>query len=197
MAAVAGAGADTILAAVCAGPGIDRAYVNNGGDVALHIGPGQRMTAANPAAPLTRIVLCHADRPRGVATSGWRGRSHSLGIADAVTVLAATAAAADAAATMICNAVDLPGHPAIARIPAHDLFPDSDLGPRPVTAAVGPLTPAEVSRALDAGAAFARNCLDRGLIHAALLSLQGRERHIATFPYLQPKEYLHARLHPA
>ena len=38
---------------------------------------------------------------RGVATSGWRGRSHSLGIADSVTVLAATAAMADAAATVI------------------------------------------------------------------------------------------------
>ena len=48
---------------------------------------------------------------RGIATSGWRGRSFSLGIADAVTVLAATAAEADAAATMIANAVDLPGHP--------------------------------------------------------------------------------------
>ena len=50
---------------------------------------------------------------RGIATSGWRGRSFSLGIADAVTVLAATAAEADAAATVIANAVDLPGHPAI------------------------------------------------------------------------------------
>ena len=50
---------------------------------------------------------------RGVATSGWRGRSFSLGIADAVTVLARTGAAADAAATIIANAVDLPGHPAV------------------------------------------------------------------------------------
>ena len=32
---------------------------------------------------------------RGVATSGWRGRSHSLGIADSVTVVARNAAAAD------------------------------------------------------------------------------------------------------
>ena len=67
---------------------------------------------------------------RGVATSGWRGRSFSLGIADAVTVLAATAAAADAAATIIANAVDLPGHPAIARRPASELEDDSDLGDR-------------------------------------------------------------------
>ena len=46
-----------------------------------------------------------------MATSGWRGRSFSLGIADAVTVLAADAPACDAAATIIANAVDLPGHP--------------------------------------------------------------------------------------
>jgi ApbE superfamily uncharacterized protein (UPF0280 family) len=43
---------------------------------------------------------------RGIATSGWRGRSFSLGIADSVTVLARTAAQADAAATVIANAVD-------------------------------------------------------------------------------------------
>ena len=35
----------------------------------------------------------------GVATSGWPGRSHSLGLAEAGTVLADTAAAADVADT--------------------------------------------------------------------------------------------------
>ena len=65
---------------------------------------------------------------RGIATSGRHGRSFSLGIADAVTVLARTASQADAAATVIANAVDLPGHPAIVRCPAQDLQPDSDLG---------------------------------------------------------------------
>ena len=45
-------------------------------------------------------------------------------------------------------AVDLPGHAAIVRQPANQLSPDSDLGPRPVTTAVGPLTPAEARDAL-------------------------------------------------
>ena len=76
---------------------------------------------------------------RGVATSGWRGRSFSLGIADAVTVFAGTAAVADAAATLIANAVDLPGHPAFARAPARRCDPQSDLGERLVTVDVGPL----------------------------------------------------------
>ena len=53
-------------------------------------------------------ILVTAGMPvRGVATSGWRGRSFSLGIADSVTVLAALRAQADAAATMIANAVDV------------------------------------------------------------------------------------------
>ena len=122
---------------------LDRAYVNDGGDIALHLTPGTEITAAIAARAgfPDRALVRHPDPVRGVATSGWRGRSFSLGIADAVTVLAPTAAQADAAATMIANAVDLPGHPAITRRPARDLQHDTDLGDRPVTTAVGPLDP--------------------------------------------------------
>ena len=72
----------------------------------------------------------------GIATSGARGRSFSLGIADSVTVLARDAATADAAATLIANAVDIDS-PAIMRRPARELDPDSDLGDRLVTVSVG------------------------------------------------------------
>jgi ApbE superfamily uncharacterized protein (UPF0280 family) len=113
---------------------------------------------------------------RGIATSGWRGRSFSLGIADAVTVLAATGAAADAAATIIANAVDLPGHPAVLRAPAVTLQADSDLGAIPVTTAVGPLTPGEIDAALAAGAARAEALRAEGLIAAAALFLDGAVR---------------------
>jgi len=183
MAAVAGAVADAVLEAV-KGPGITRAYVNNGGDIALHLEPGECLTAAIAAGAGKpgRVTIHHHDRVRGVATSGWRGRSFSLGIADAVTVLAPTAAMADASATMIANAVDLPGHPAIARAPAHDLQSDSDLGPRLVITAVGPLTPSEGARALDRGADFAHTLLQRGLIAGAALFLNEASRtlgHVA------------------
>jgi hypothetical protein len=176
MAAVAGAVADAVLAAACGGPGIATAYVNNGGDVALHIAPGHSLTAAIAAGPGGRVRLGADSAVRGIATSGWGGRSHSLGIADAVTVLATGAAQADAAATLIANAVDLPGHPGIARRPARDLSPDSDLGARPVTVGVAPLTPGEIGRALAAGADYASRCAARGLILAACLTLQGTQR---------------------
>ncbi|MGH6886080.1 MAG: UPF0280 family protein, partial [Geminicoccales bacterium] len=43
MAAVAGAVADEVMAALTAGRTLERAYVNNGGDVALHLTPGQEI----------------------------------------------------------------------------------------------------------------------------------------------------------
>ena len=144
MAAVAGAVADEICAAMVAGGDLRRVYVNDGGDIALHLSPGESFDVGLVPVPhrpaLLGKVTVRAHEPiRGVATSGRHGRSFSLGIADAVTVLAADAAGADAAATVIANAVDLPGHPAIKRVPASDLEPDSDLGSRLITAEVGPL----------------------------------------------------------
>jgi ApbE superfamily uncharacterized protein (UPF0280 family) len=179
MAAVAGAVAEEVLEAMTTGRQLARAYVNNGGDIALHLAPGETFSigmADRPDRPslFGRAMIGAADRVRGVATSGWRGRSFSLGAADAVTVLAASAALADAAATLIANAVDIPGHPAIRRTPARDLDPQSDLGERRVTVAVGPLTPGESEHALASGAAEAEFWRKRGLIEAAALRLGER-----------------------
>ena len=176
MAAVAGAVADTVLAAGV-GPGVRRAYVNNGGDIALYLAPGQALRCAVAQAGVGGLITINDHDPvRGIATSGWRGRSFSFGIADAVTVLAADAASADAAATMIANAVDLPGHAAITRRPAVELQADSDLGSRLVTVAVGTLTPGEVARALDRGALVADALRARGVIAGAALFLHHEVR---------------------
>ena len=124
---------------------------------------------------LMRTTVIDADDPvRGIATSGRHGRSFSLGIADAVTVLAKTASQADAAATIIANAVDLPGHPGIVRLPANQLQPDSDLGARLVTCAVPPLPGMLVAQALAHGRRAAADEIAAGRIVAALLCLQGR-----------------------
>ncbi len=176
MAAVAGAVADTILHSM-KGDGITRAYANNGGDIAVHLTPGQSLTCAIAKTGIDCTTQIAANkRARGIATSGWRGRSWSRGIADAVTVLARTAAAADAAATMIANAVDLPHHPAIQRRPAHHLQADTDLGARLVTVEVAHLTPTDVATALSAGLVAAQQYFDRGLIEGAAIFLQGEMR---------------------
>ncbi len=172
MAAVAGAVAEEVLAALI-GPGIARAYANNGGDIALWLGEGESLTCALAASEgADRVTVSEADPVRGIATSGWRGRSFSLGIADAVTVLARTAAMADAAATMVANAVVL-DHPGILRRPARELQPDNDLGAQLVTVAVPLLSTEERSQALIAGFAVAEGYRQRGLIEGAALFLQG------------------------
>ncbi len=182
MAAVAGAVADEILAAMVQGRKLARAYVNNGGDIALHLTLGERFAVGmvsdvnHPS--LDGVADVTADMAvRGIATSGRGGRSFSLGIADSVTVLADNAAAADAAATLIANAVNA-DHPGIQRIPAQVLDPDSDLGDRPVTVAVAPLPPEMIAEALRAGTDVARTIRLRGLIHSACLTLQGRAQVI-------------------
>jgi len=177
MAAVAGSVAEEILDAMLDAASLDRAYVNNGGDIALHLAEGEHLTVGLMDRPdrsgVMRTMVIGTDDPiRGIATSGRYGRSFSLGIADAVTVLARTASMADAAATIIANAVDLPGHPGVVRRPANELQPDTDLGARLVTRDVAALTESEIEQALEAGADCARRLLGAGLIESAALLLQ-------------------------
>jgi hypothetical protein len=177
MAAVAGAVAEEILESMITAAKLSRAYVNDGGDIALYLAAGERfvvgMIELRASASLFGTTTIDCARPvRGIATSGWRGRSFSLGIADAVTVLADTAAQADAAATIIANAVDLPGHPKIGRARACDLAPDSDLCDRLVTQSVGKLAIGEIRTALDSGVRVAEFLRDSGLIRGAALHLQ-------------------------
>ena len=124
-----------------AGRRLKRAYVNNGGDIALHLTPGTRfrvgvVTDIERPALSGHIEICEATAVRGIATSGRGGRSLSMGIADAVTTLAETAADADAAATMIANSIDL-DHRAVKRRPASAIDETSDLGSLPVVVAEG------------------------------------------------------------
>jgi len=211
MAAVAGAVAQELIAAY-AREGVRRAWINNGGDIALHLADGKSVNVGvvsdisqhglqapfglslskPPSTSSGRTDARATGRPdphdldgsftvdasmpvRGIATSGWRGRSFSLGIADSVTVLAATAAEADAAATVIANAVDVPDA-GIHRRPASECKDDSDLGDIPVTVDVEPLAPAQVQRALEAGAARAMALQRSGSIWCAMLVCQGQWR---------------------
>jgi uncharacterized protein len=194
MAAVAGSVAQELIASY-ARPGVDRAWVNNGGDIALHLMPGQSVRVglfadlahweaalrdvysdSEGSEGLATDAQCEIsfEMPvRGIATSGWRGRSFSLGIADSVTVLAKTAAMADAAATVIANAVDV-AHPGILRRPACDIRDDTDLGAMLVTVDVPRLSSDLVRQALAAGQRKAESLVAGGLIESAVLVCQGQ-----------------------
>lgn len=181
MAAVAGAVSETILEAMRNASDLRRAYVNNGGDIALHLSGDATFNVAMAGVDgtgLGRITLSAQDKVRGIATSGQGGRSLSQGIADSVTVLASTASAADVAATLIANAVDLPNHPAVGRARANQIIEDSDLGERHVVIGVGDLSNSEISSALERGAQRAQEMQNHGLIQAASLHLRGQSKQI-------------------
>jgi uncharacterized protein len=192
MAAVAGSVAEEILYAMVTVASLQRAHVNNGGDIAIHLGPWRDYNIGlvdrpdNPSL-FTRAHIDWTDAVRGIATSGWRGRSFSLGIADAVTALAANASTADAAATLIANAVDLPDHPAITRVPAQLIQPDNDLGHRLVTRGVGDLSQEDIAEALDRGVACAWDLIANGTIIACALHLSGETRTVGDVLIDQPR----------
>ncbi len=174
LAAVAGAVGDEV-AEFALGIGADRVVVNNGGDLALRLSPGQRLRVGvkPPGGELLgRLNLRARHQVGGVASSGWQGRSFSLGLAELVTVWARQAALADAAATALANAVDVEGAP-VRRRPARELDPASDLGDTPVTTAVGALSAEQRRQALEAGLRTAAALHRRGIILGCLLRLQG------------------------
>ncbi|UOD50136.1 UPF0280 family protein [Orrella daihaiensis] len=187
MAAVAGSVAQHILAPYQRS-GIDRAWVNNGGDIALHLTANTRLrlglfsdlTSVLPVIMQARLPALDAMATivadtgiGGVATSGWAGRSHSLGIADSVTVFAESSALADAGATMIANAVDVEDE-LIVRRPANLLSDDTDLGDHLVTVGVPRLAPEKVAVALARGKAVAQNYVDAGILQSVVLVCQSQ-----------------------
>ena len=171
MAAVAGSIADNILKVLIDDTHLEKAYVNNGGDISFYLNENQTMKGSLAAIPNMITEIKHKNSSRGIATSGWRGKSFSRGIADSVTVLANNAAIADAAATMIGNAVDIYDHPNIKKKPANFIYEDSDLKNLPVTVEVGKLTKIEIKEALKNGYQTAIEYVQKDLINTALIQL--------------------------
>jgi ApbE superfamily uncharacterized protein (UPF0280 family) len=109
MAAVAGVIAEYVGRELLKMPGCDEVMVENGGDVFLSRKQECRVAIFAGSSPLSNRVglsIPAATMPCGICTSsGTVGHSLSLGRADAVTVVAASAALADAAATRLGNEV--------------------------------------------------------------------------------------------
>ncbi len=185
MAAVAGAVAQTLLP-FFDHERINKVWINNGGDIAFRLQDDAqlRIGAMNNSQPTWHtptpsidLLFTADDAVAGVATSGCGGRSFSLGIADSVTVVARTAAMADAAATMIANAVNV-DDARIVRRPASELKDHSDLGDRLVTVQVPELPRDLIAIALQNGITEASAFLARDLIAGAVLQLQGQTKMI-------------------
>lgn len=177
MAAVAGTIADAV-ADFLESLGLTKIVVNNGGDVAIRLQPGE-MAAVGIRPDVDtqeithRIVISPAMGIRGVCTSGLGGRSFTRGIASAATIFAGRAAIADAAASSVANATDI-SSPSVHRRVADSLDPDTDLKGVEITGEVNHLTPEEIHRALKQGIRRAEDLVDRNLIAGACVAVKGR-----------------------
>ena len=115
--------------------------MNNGGDIAFHLAPNEALRAglvSDLAAPaLDGLFVLAATRSgarpgdqRPALQGPWRAqllvRDRGLG----QRAGAHRGRGGRRGHRSIGNAVDLPGHPAITRVPASSIDPDSDLGDR-------------------------------------------------------------------
>jgi hypothetical protein len=107
----------------------------------------------------------------GMATSGFGGRSFTLGIADAATVVSGSGAVADAAATYVGNATNVETW-LVARKKAAEIDPDTDIPDEMVTVRVGKLDGELVREALSRGLAAALKLKEAGIIRDAVLMLR-------------------------
>lgn len=190
MAAVAGSVADEIVEIGWTSSSLKKLYVNNGGDIAFRVDSGGEVVVGVTKSVIDptfigRLHFSADSNIRGVATSGFGGRSRTFGIADAVTVVSSCAADADVAATLIANHVSLGNHPQVKVIAANSVDATSDLGDRLVTSSVGNLTKQEIETALDKGEHRANELYAKQLISGAFFALRGSVRSVGKFSYTQ------------
>lgn len=181
MAAVAGAVADVVKESVRHLEGqADSLFVNNGGDIAVFSRGGRPVLIGLGDIERQRPAGCRITvkglEDFGTATSGWGGRSLTQGIADIVTVVAASGALADAAATDICNATLIESD-RIERKKAVLVDEATDIPEDLVTVSVGPLRRKHIAEALENGLARAEALKKRGLIIGSVLVLRDKTVH--------------------
>ncbi|SMB93370.1 hypothetical protein SAMN00808754_0845 [Thermanaeromonas toyohensis ToBE] len=180
MAAVAGSFA-WVVREFLVEEGATKVLINNGGDIALYLAQGEStrvgIVPRLGLKPTHYIEVKDSDGIGGIATSGFGGRSFTLGIADAAVAIASTAPLADALATILGNAVNAE-HPEIKRKPARELDPASDLGSLPVTTWVGNLPLSIVEEALEKGYQKAIELYHKSLLKGAVLILKGIVRQL-------------------
>ena len=110
----------------------------------------------------------------GIATSGWKGRSFSMGIADSVTVIAEKASVADAAATIIGNHIDLKNSNKVKKTIANNLYEDTDLNNKLITVSVENLTETEIRQAISKGKNISEHYISKNLIKSVIINLQDK-----------------------
>jgi hypothetical protein len=175
MAAVAGSVADA-MKEYLKNEGIDLVSVNNGGDISIFNKYGRKLVINIGDIPTGEALpyMLNIDHltDYGIATSGFGGRSFTLGLADSVTVIAETGALADAAATYICNCTNIDSDQVI-RQKASEIDPLTDIPDELVTLRINQLNERDIFKSLENGLIMANNIKENKYIYDTVITLQG------------------------
>jgi hypothetical protein len=175
MAAVAGSVADA-LKEFLKNEGLDLISVNNGGDISIYNKNGRELKIdigdirTGESSP--HLLSIEQITDYGLATSGFGGRSFTLGLADSVTVIATTGALADAAATFICNCTNTETDQVIRR-KASEIDPLTDISDCEVTIKINVLNNFDIMKSLENGLYNASKLKQLNYIYDAVIKLQG------------------------
>jgi ApbE superfamily uncharacterized protein (UPF0280 family) len=175
MAAVAGSVADAIKDFL-KNEGLDLVSVNNGGDISIFNkkGRGLKIDIGDIHTGESSPYMLNIEQliDYGLATSGFGGRSFTLGLADSATVIAATGAVADAAATFICNCTNTESDQVVRQI-ASEIDPLTDIPDDKVTIRIGKLNEEDILNALGNGLNIAANIKNQKHIYDAIVKFRG------------------------
>ena len=172
MASVAGSISELLLLKVLEKFKVNKIYINNGGDISLYISKNEKFNFSIGGETSCVIEYTGINGFGGIATSGWKGRSFSMGIADSVTVIAEKTSVADAAATIICNHIDLKNSNKVKKTVANNLYEDTDLNDKLITVSVENLTENEIRRAMSKGRNISEQYISKNLIKSVIINLQ-------------------------
>ena len=175
MAAVAGSIADA-LKEFLKNEWLDLISVNNGGDISIFNKNGRELKIdigdIHTGESSPHLLSIEQITDYGLATSGFGGRSFTLGLADSVTVIATTGALADAAATFICNCTNTETDQVIRR-KASEIDPLTDIPDYEVTIKINDLSNFDIMKSLENGLYNASKLKQLNFIYDAVIKLRG------------------------
>lgn len=183
LAAVAGATSD-MVADYLLKTDATKIVVNNSGDISIRLREEEKTEVGLCLDVASKQIdyLLPVENDCGICTSGIGGRSFTLGIANAIVVLADRASVADATATYLGNKTTVDSSN-VKREWAERIYPDTDIPGKKVTVSVGSLSTAEIQQALENGQREALRLIDNGTIHGAVLSVKDNILPLGVFAH--------------
>jgi len=177
MAAVAGTFSEIVMQEIIENTNVDSAIINNGGDIAFYKLDKDGIFKVGVINNITNreithnLIIKNNSNIRGIATSGFGGRSLTKGVASAVTVMAESSSLADAAATEIANSTYIKSDKVKICL-AEEIDYNTDIKGIMVVRDVGILNKEEIRKSISQGMDKAIELYNKKIIKGAIVFVQ-------------------------